>query len=529
MLDCRSSPPAAAVLNEQVLDLRRAVRALRRRWRVVLALFAIGVGVGVVVTLKTPRVYIATTDVLLPPSPVDSKGLALRDIETELHIARSSDVVGQAAAALQPPVRAAVLRPRIQVRPLSTDIIEVVAAADSGRNAAQQADAVAEAYVALSSGTSSTQNDSVLARLKKQIEDMSQEIDRLNGSVAGVEAALRGQDPASAEGVRLTGERDALRNRQAGIVAQVSTLETQVSDAQQAAAAKQGIRVLERASRPKHPARPRPLWNVGWSGLVGLAAGGVVGLVIDVKQRRMRSRDQMARAAGAPVVASLTLPRRGSARACRVLVNSWVPTAIEALTIRRAFLGLGVDENDGPTNVVVITLPGDQSGPLVAFQLAAFAADTGTPTAFRIATRHPSTAQLRFACGARADESSQIRRNLFFLEADPASEANDLGGVQLTITLVVRSDDLVLPTSGWPTISVIAAASGVATAEQLAAAAVAAIDAGHPVRGVLVANPESNDSTTGLGGLPIWARRDGVRRVLGSGEKREVRRQVHLP
>jgi hypothetical protein len=148
-----------------------------------------------------------------------------------------------------------------------------------------------------------------------------------------------------------------------------------------------------------------------------------------------------------------------------------------------------------PVNVVVVTLPGDQAASLVALEWAAFAADHWTATALVVASSHPTISDLRAACASAATQALRQRLSLYPLAPD---EGEQLGAVPLSIAIVVAEGSAVtVPTWGRRTFTVLAVSSGFATAEKLAAVTLACIEAGHPIQGVLVANPDPGDHTTG--------------------------------
>jgi hypothetical protein len=82
--------------------------------------------------------------------------------------------------------------------------------------------------------------------------------------------------------------------------------------------------------------------------------------------------------------------------------------------------------------------------------------------------------------------------------APTASGQDRFPGAQLTVTLVVADGGAVqLPAPGRRTITVLGVSSGYATADQVAATALRCFDAGHAIAGVVVANPDPADTTTG--------------------------------
>ena len=206
-----------------------------------------------------------------------------------------------------------------------------------------------------------------------------------------------------------------------------------------------------------------------------------------------------------------------------------------------------------PRSMTVVALSGDQRAVAVAPQLAVFAASLGITTRFIVATRHDSVASLSAAC--TTDRGLKLRAGLV-LEAggsEGATPAQDASprpmGDALTRPLngrgakesrlqgapgdssvvhpprgttgltqpttephempTPRSVDLTIlftvadrrePTlQGVPAsaVTTLAISPGVGTPEELARLAVAVDDAGRRIDGVVVADPDPSDRTTG--------------------------------
>ena len=206
-----------------------------------------------------------------------------------------------------------------------------------------------------------------------------------------------------------------------------------------------------------------------------------------------------------------------------------------------------------PRSMTVVALSGDQRAVAVAPQLAVFAASLGITTRFIVATRHDSVASLSAAC--TTDRGLKLRTGLV-LEAGgsegatPAQDASPrpmgdaltrplngrgakesrlqeapgdssvvhpprgtAGVAQPTnephemptprsvdLTIVFTVADRREPTlQGVPAsaVTTLAISPGVGTREELARLAVAVDDAGRRIDGVVVADPDPSDRTTG--------------------------------
>jgi capsular polysaccharide biosynthesis protein len=490
-------------VTEQALDLWHILHGVRRRWRVAIGLLVVGLSTGVLLTWFQAPAYVARSLVLLPPV-MDQKGNPVGRIETETLIVRSAEILDRAGKTFRPPVTSRALRDRISAQGLTPDVLEVRAEAGRPVDAKRLADAVVNEYVAYSNRSSTAEASANIALLQGQAHDLEQRVRDLESDILATTARLAGLDQSSAEGLRQAALLDSMRSAQAEASRQLAIANGRLADARLSDFGRRGTRVLQPAEVPKEASRPRPFWNIGASGLIGLVAGTVLALALDRNDGRLRRREAIAAAVGAPVVASLNVPRRVSAAKCRVLVGRWQPSPVEALALRQAFYRIGVADGPPPVNVVIVTLPGDRVAPLIALQLAAFAAVYQTSTAILIASAHATTAELRSLCSSRP-----ARPYLSMHDATKSVDAVPLHAVDLSITIVVPGDgSLKLPTLGRRTLTALAVSSGFGTPEALAAAALACGDAVHPIRGVFVANPDPGDRTTGWTG--VAARRDPV-------------------
>ncbi len=487
-------------MTEQVLDLRRVIASLRRRWLLLLGLTAVGVVCGLAMSvLQAPR-FVARSTVLLPPGRLDAQGRPLRDMNTESHLASSAEILDRAGKALRPPVGAAVLLSRVRARPLSADILEVQAEARTPGAAVLTAETVAKEYVAFANGATSEQVDASVAVLEAQAAELDQRIRRLHDEVARNTAAAAALDQRSPEALRQSALINSLRSAQVDAARQLSTLQTRLAESRlEAELSRRGTRLLGSTSDADGPSLTARLRTTASGGLVGILAGAIVVLFAEFRDRRLRNRDEIAEAAAAPVLASLHVPRDGNLESCAAVLERWEPSVVENIALRQAFTDIGLAGADPPAGIVVVTLPGDRAAVLLASKLATFAATVGTTTDLVVATQHPTVTDLRSACRREARPRPHLRVHAAVTDITP----EDLRCAELAITVAVSdASPLAAPTWGRRTMTVLAVSSGFATPETLASTALACVDAGYPIIGILVANPDSSDHTTGRLRLP---------------------------
>jgi hypothetical protein len=266
---------------------------------------------------------------------------------------------------------------------------------------------------------------------------------------------------------------------------------------------------------------------------LGLVAGLVIGFIVALRKersdRRLRTRDEMANSIGVPVLAAVDTDQPGDARAWLRLLAEYQPEAVQAWTLRTALArlraaspgggpgtGLAAGSAVGPENgsahgdrttVTVVSLAADSAALAIGPQLAVFASSLGIPTALVVCAQSPgeAAAMLRAAAAAWSPVSTAQANTLRVIAATDADLAASLPKAALTVIVATVDDGSPLVTSaprGQPT--VLAVSPRVATPEQVARVAASATDAGGNVVGIMVANPEPDDVTTGF--APVLGR-----------------------
>jgi capsular polysaccharide biosynthesis protein len=239
--------------------------------------------------------------------------------------------------------------------------------------------------------------------------------------------------------------------------------------------------------------------------LLGALAGAVVALAIGRNDRRLRERDLIADAIGVPVLASISVRRATDTSHWSKLLDDYESSAADTFRLRSALGELGLAEGmsaDGGTgsSLTVLSFSFDRRALALGPQLAAFAATLGIPTVLVIGPR-PDTNQpdTKTVAALRAAASSSSRRSgrLQVISVE-SSSLDRQPGAMLTVVVAVVDDqtprlaDLIRTDA-----MVLGVSAGAATAEQLARIAAGAAADGRRVAGILVADPDPADPTTG--------------------------------
>jgi capsular polysaccharide biosynthesis protein len=257
--------------------------------------------------------------------------------------------------------------------------------------------------------------------------------------------------------------------------------------------------------------------------LVGALVGAIVALATGRGDRRLRERDEIANSIGIPVLASFPVAHPADPAGWTKLFEDYKPAAVAAFRLQQALQQLGMASANGSngsergkTSVTVLCLSSDRGAFALGPQLAVFAASQGIPTALVIGPQQDvkALATLRTACAVPPPASSKRPSGLRV-----AVDSDDDIKPDVTFTVVVAAVDAQnpeVPDMARTAATVLGVSAGAATAEQLARVAMGAALLGRDIAGILVADPEPEDRTTGrIPQLSRSAHRRPPRRLIG--------------
>jgi capsular polysaccharide biosynthesis protein len=445
-------------MSEKAPDLRGSVRIVRRHAGLVSAVAALGLLIGGAYSTLRPPLITSTALVVLPQSTqaasaaANSSGGSDPYTATQAVIAHSTPVLSAALPSVRPAMSLAALRADIQVNSLTGYILSISAESKRADDAEATANAVAKSYIAY--------------------------VNSPNSPIPQVSARIL-QPAISASG----------ENRWVALAI---------------------------------------------AALIGMLAGTLVGilaaLAISRKDQRLWKRDEIANSIGVPVLASFPVRHPKDAAGWTEILENYEPAARDAWRMRQALQQLGIpgigvnneilnNGSDGyGASLAVLSLSTDPGAIALGPQLAVHAALMGIPTVLVISPQEdlPAAATLRAACAAPPSQPSKRPGNL---QVTADYDADLSGRFQGELTVYVAVADgraLQLPHTMRESMMILGVSAGAATAEQIAQVAVAVAAHGRGIAGILVADPEPADHTTGL--VPQLARptRRGMPTRLGS-------------
>ncbi len=275
--------------------------------------------------------------------------------------------------------------------------------------------------------------------------------------------------------------------------------------------------LLQPATSAAGPGRAKQFVLYGIYALIGALLGALIGslvaLAISRSDRRLRGRDEIANSIGIPVLASFPVGHPSNPGEWTRLLENYKPGALHALQLRKALQQLEIaaaEANFGTGNIrwsfTVLSISSDPGALALGPQLAIFAASQGIPTALVIAPpKQDATvvASLRTACAA-PPTSPKWPRYLRVIVSEGEAEIQQDDTLAVVVGVVDGRNPQV-PDTIRTTATLLGVSAGAVTADQLARVAVSAVSDGREITGILVADPDSADATTGR--LPQLGRR----------------------
>jgi capsular polysaccharide biosynthesis protein len=307
----------AAEYSTGIPTLHFITAALRRGMWLWCATAAVGLVLGLGIFITHPPPFKASASVVLVPNPDE---LPTDAILTDVALAQSRSVAGRAMHQLGLPQSSLGISSFLAgytVTSVTDRVLVITAKAPSSSEAVARAGAVATAFLQFRAQQAQIQEQHVLAALQQQVTQAKQHIKSLSDEVARLKALPLAQQ----------GKLASVQAQLSQATSQLPTLQqtvtsNQVSTRLSANQMVRGSTVLDRAAPIAHSRFKLPaLYAVG-----GLLAGLVLGMAFVVVRElvsdRLRRRDDVAHALGAPVRLSVggvrvggLLGRRGLAAA----------------------------------------------------------------------------------------------------------------------------------------------------------------------------------------------------------------------
>ncbi|MGD3111645.1 Wzz/FepE/Etk N-terminal domain-containing protein [Streptomyces sp. YGL11-2] len=368
-------------MNDDTIRLVTIGRIIRRRWRLLTVLAAVGALVGYGTSLLFPPSYTTSASVLLPGQWEE------RALLTQVDIATSSSVVDRAAAALGwRGVSGGELRDRVSATAADGNIITISGTADTPERAQQLSDQVVQQFVTFAARIAGDNTDPEAASRPEALRQMVAQTSRRITELA--DAADPGQTVESVQ------TRTELANLRTALQEAVNKL-----DQADPAATKANMVVMGPAARPAGQAAPTRLQLIVAGALLFFLLTVIGHLTAARMSRRLRAEPEIAAALGSTLLGTVDVPgerpvhrpegRGPRARIRRLLgvdVRWDIPTpqtsgdeAGRQLRYRRVCARLR-DQLPVPRRLLVVVPDGDEIARRAAWQLVAEAESDPSPS-----------------------------------------------------------------------------------------------------------------------------------------------------
>ena len=479
-------------MNEQPLDLKSSVNEVGRRRRLVATLAGIGFVGGLAYSAVLPPMPSAVALVLLAPTSLTASGTPTRDVSTEIAIATSAPVLSAAGKSVSPPITSSKLKGQVVVTAPTQDILEIKVRDSRPSDAERLANAVAHEYVQYIATSGTTSSANLLAGIRRESSQLTQQIQNLQSQINTVSARVTAEGASSPSGQQDSTLLGSLSNAQRQTSLDLVNVNNQIVTTQlSGAAAEQGTRILQRATGVVALSKLSLLTTGGIGLVLGLVGGIIVALWSARRDRHLRLHDEIAVAIGVPVLGSVEADRLETTEEWAAILESYHPSSVEAWNLRRVLLCLAPGDVAGGSTIRVVSFAEDRPAHAIGLQLAVFAEELGLTTTL-LPSDHEAFALLR---AARAVSTMTNGTEQAPTSTDHRHGVNRFGD-QLTIAMVAV--DAARPElDSSPDVTLVAVSAGFATADMLARLALAAVDAGNSIDGILVVNADPSDKTTG--------------------------------
>lgn len=484
-------------MNEQPLNLRASLREIwRRRLLVLVVAVLCGLG-GVAYGLHKPITQTAVALVLVPPSATSgsgnsgSTGTAGNSIRTQAVIARSTPVLATAGAKVSPPLGPLQVERLVSVSPLSGQILQIQAQASS-RYAVELANAVATSYVDYVGKSEEDSAKAAIAALQHESTQLTQQIKNLQSQIDAVTARVASDAAGSNQSQLDTNLLGSLRSEQTRVSLQLNDVTNQITNAQIGKGSTSNTTSIFQLATAQPASRYTFPIEAGAIAFILGALGGAVFVLIRLQRRhRVRFRDEMARTAGASVIASLDAPSCTTVSAWRDLLAGQ-PRATTEWSLRHV-LGSLLNSGRTPCAVRVISFSGDPPALATGPRLALHAAASGIRTALVPEVPSESKDRSLAALWAAFTSGEPVTRGLPLTLAlnDVEQDSPEL----IVSIAVIQSNTTALTPSN--AVNLLSITPNAVSAEELAQFALQSSDRGLTLEGVVVVNPDPSDSTTG--------------------------------
>lgn len=355
--DGPSSDPATGLVSLAFIGA-----ALRRGTKIWLTLAVIGFLVGCGLYLAFPTPHKATASVLLVDDPNQDPNI---EVQTDIALAESAPVAAGVVHQLGLRQTPSSFLGTYSVTLVTDQVLLITASGSSSDQAMQRASAVASQFLKFRAQYAQTLLQQTQAQLNLQNSQAQQRVDSINSQIKQLQSQSSGSDQ-QARLNRLRAQQDAAVNALQQVQQYVANTLASAQTVTQKMV--RGSEVLNSATPAKRSVVKNGLLYAGGGLAAGLALGMVIVIVGAVTSDRLRRRDDIAYAFGAPVRLSV-----GPLRESR-----WVPDLRGRSAVRHRDMDRVVEHlrnaipgsSRGPAGLAVVAVDDAQTAAKAVVALA---------------------------------------------------------------------------------------------------------------------------------------------------------------
>ena len=357
------SPSGSSKPTAPLVSLRFLLDALQRRWRTVVALGLAGMVLGVAYLAMVPPLAVGTTTIFLAHETGADPAVAMA---TDVSLLRTRVVAETVTKQLALEMTPEQFQQSVVPLPVTSQILTLEVSAPGATEAQQRAEVLTTAFLQFRTA----QLESQTAALVGELEDRQ---DQLNGEVKVLTSRY---DQLVAGGPESQSEAAAVLTSRSQLTSEIGQIQQQIQDASlKTHAIVNASNVIDPASVMPQSGLKRAVLVVGSGLIAGLALGVALVLFPAITSDKLRRRDEVAEAVGAPVRVSVgsvagrwrPWPVRGKARERDLAV---VTHALES----------AVPTDETPGRLIVACVDNVDHGQLVVGALGARLGVLGTRT-----------------------------------------------------------------------------------------------------------------------------------------------------
>lgn len=313
-------------MDEYAPELRERLRMIWHNKPMIIATAAVAGLIAFFYSLTLPKTYEAESRLvirpILPQAAFASSGLATAEggplgldvsIDSQAEVVRSGSVAGRVASSLGISTPVHLLTESVTVEPVTNEILGITVSASSPRFTARLANAFASEYLAYRRDSAARAVDAVAQDLSVRLEGLEGTVAELDDTIVSLSVQIADL-PATevAQRAALQAEVDRYRAERNELLIQLGPLRSRYLELNFAgqAASIGGGDVIQRATPPTDATSPHPLRD----GALGFMLGSVLGAGLvwlrNHVDPRILTKDEAAKAAGAPVLASVPRSNR---------------------------------------------------------------------------------------------------------------------------------------------------------------------------------------------------------------------------